>query len=347
MEKGLVTVIVPVYKTEKYLDRCVESIVNQTYQNLEIILVDDGSPDNCPQMCDAWAQKDPRIRVIHKTNEGQGIARNAGLKQTNGEYVYFVDSDDYIALDTIEKAYGLAVQEKAEIVIFGFYNVNAEGTVCSSFVPAQVPTFRGEAVREAFLADLIAIDPKGNGERKFYLSACMTLFSMKLIRKINWHFVSERVIISEENYSVPELLRYAQSVAVLPESLYFYCENAASFSRKYMPGRYKKIAFFYEACLELCDRLGYGDEIKRRFARPYIDFTIAAMKQTMASSQKVGTKIQEISEVLRDPLLQKVLEEQNADRVNWKQKSLFWTVRNKKVLLCCALLTAQNVLDRR
>lgn len=343
----MVSVVIPVYNVEKYLDRCVTSVVNQTYRNLEILLIDDGSPDNCPQMCDAWAEKDARIRVFHKQNEGQGIARNIGIENASGEYIYFVDSDDYIALDTIEKTHGLAARENAEIVVFGFSNVNAKGNVCSSFAPAQVSTFRGKAVQEEFLPDLIAADPRGNGERKFYLSACMTLFSMELIQRVDWRFVSERGIISEENYSMPELLCYAESVAVLPEPLYFYCVNSASFSRKYMPGRYKKIAFFYESCLELCDELGYGKEIKHRFSRPYIDFTVAAMKQAMGSDQKITARIQEISEIIHDPLLQQVLTNCKDDYANRKQKILFWTMRTKKLFLCCCLLAAQNLLDRR
>lgn len=96
-QSELISVIVPVYKVEKYLDRCVQSIVDQTYKNLEIILVDDGSPDHCPAMCDAWAAKDSRIKVIHKENGGSGQARNVALNIAEGQYVGFVDSDDYIA----------------------------------------------------------------------------------------------------------------------------------------------------------------------------------------------------------------------------------------------------------
>lgn len=98
----LISVIVPVYKVEAYLDRCVQSIVDQTYRDLEIILVDDGSPDRCPAMCDAWAEKDPRIRVIHKENGGGGDARNIGISCATGELIAFVDSDDYIAPWTYE-----------------------------------------------------------------------------------------------------------------------------------------------------------------------------------------------------------------------------------------------------
>ena len=96
MEMPLISVIVPVYNVEAYLDRCVQSIVDQSYKNLEIILVDDGSPDNCPAMCDAWAEKDSRIKVIHQENAGGGAARNVALDVAHGELISFVDSDDYI-----------------------------------------------------------------------------------------------------------------------------------------------------------------------------------------------------------------------------------------------------------
>lgn len=104
-DQPLISVIVPIYKVEKYLDRCVESIVNQTYENLEIILVDDGSPDSCPQMCDSWAEKDNRIKVVHKENGGLSDARNVGMAVAKGEYIAFVDSDDWIEQNMISKLY--------------------------------------------------------------------------------------------------------------------------------------------------------------------------------------------------------------------------------------------------
>lgn len=107
VDTAKISVIVPVYKVEPYLDKCVSSIVNQTYKNLEIILVDDGSPDNCPAMCDAWAEKDSRIRVIHQKNQGGGAARNAGLDFASGSLIAFVDSDDYIAPDMYAHLYEL------------------------------------------------------------------------------------------------------------------------------------------------------------------------------------------------------------------------------------------------
>ncbi len=110
MKEPLISVIVPIYKVEDYLDRCVESIVNQTYKNLEILLVDDGSPDNCPRICDKWADKDKRIKAIHKKNGGLSDARNTGIREANGQFFFFIDSDDYISNITIKSLY-LAIQK--------------------------------------------------------------------------------------------------------------------------------------------------------------------------------------------------------------------------------------------
>ena len=120
----LISVILPVYNVEKYLDRCLESIVNQTYNNLEIILVDDGSPDNCPQMCDDWAKKDSRIKVIHKKNGGQSEARNFGLEIARGDYISLVDSDDYVAEDMIEVMYNRMLEDNSDLAICNYWCVS-------------------------------------------------------------------------------------------------------------------------------------------------------------------------------------------------------------------------------
>lgn len=111
----LISVVVPIYNVEQYLDRCIESIVSQTYTKLEIILVDDGSPDNCPKMCDEWAKKDKRIKVIHKENGGLSDARNAGIDISKGEYITFVDSDDYVENNYVEFLYQNLVTYDADI----------------------------------------------------------------------------------------------------------------------------------------------------------------------------------------------------------------------------------------
>lgn len=144
MEKQpLISVIVPVYKVEQYLDRCVKSIVYQTWNNLEIILVDDGSPDGCPQMCDEWARRDARIRVIHKENGGLSDARNAGMAAATGEYIAFVDSDDWIEPDMYRLLYEQMERTQSDIAACGAEMDWEDGT-------PQLPLTRaGSCVLEA------------------------------------------------------------------------------------------------------------------------------------------------------------------------------------------------------
>lgn len=339
MEQGLVTVVIPVYNTEKYLDQCVQSVVNQTYKNLEILLIDDGSPDRCPQKCDGWAEKDKRIRVIHKQNEGLGMARNTGIEQARGEFICFFDSDDFVSADTIEKAIERQRQTNAQIVVFGFQHVNAEGITQSYFSPVfGSGVVVGKQVQNEFLPELIAPDPAGDGKKSLYMSACMMLFSMELIQTSGWCFTSERTIISEDVYSLLELFRVVERVAVLSESCYCYRFNTASLSRTYQPNRYEKIRFFYTECIALCDRLGYGEEIKHRISKPYLAFALAALKQELQGIKGYKACLSSIRKIIDDEILQQVLEKNKRDHVSLTRRIMFWTIRNKYYSACHFML---------
>ena len=136
-----VSIITPIYKVEKYLDKCVETLINQTYKNLEIILVDDGSPDNCPKMCDEWANKDKRIKVIHKKNGGVMSAWTTGFKNSSGDYIAFVDPDDYVDLNLIEKSLQKIEETNSNMAIFGYEqiyenkNINKNAYNYTNYIP--------------------------------------------------------------------------------------------------------------------------------------------------------------------------------------------------------------------
>lgn len=147
MEKTpLISVIVPVYKVEPFLPKCVASIREQTYQNLEIILVDDGSPDNCGAMCDAFAREDSRIKVIHKPNGGLSDARNAGIEIAQGEYLGFVDSDDWIEPDMYASLLELALAEDVKLVCGGRYDVYGESDCRRGLCPEKTEVISGQTL---------------------------------------------------------------------------------------------------------------------------------------------------------------------------------------------------------
>ena len=346
MQEGLVTVVVPVYKTEKYLDRCVDSIVNQTYRKLEIILVDDGSPDKCPQMCDKWAKEDSRIKVIHKENQGLGRARNTGIDNANGEYICFFDSDDYIAVDAIELAYEMAHKENADTVIFGLASVDSAGTATIAYLPKMEKNkYSGGEVQDVLLPKMIGSDPKTGVSAGLPMGACCELISTKLIRCTGWRFVSEREIVSEDIYSIIALYTHVQKAVILSKVLYYYRENLESVSRTYRADRYEKNKYFYTKCLELCDMCKYSDEVVRRCAEPFLGNTIAALKQETAYHDR-KTAVKHLKSIIDDDLLQKVLRDKKKDKTNLKKRILFWIIRNRCYLLCYVLLIGKSTMRK-
>lgn len=347
MNHSLVTVVVPVYKVEKYLDRCVSSIVNQSYTNLEIILVDDGSPDTCPQMCDAWAKKDSRIKVVHKANAGLGMARNTGIENAAGEYICFFDSDDYIALDTIEKALALAKETCAEVVVFGMSSVDQSGQVRSQDSPiSPQKCYVGEEITNTFLPDLIDSRHNGTIIKNLCLSACSCLFSMELVKRTNWRFLSERENISEDSYAIIWLFQYVSKVAVLEEALYYYCENASSLTHTYREDRYQRILRFYKDCCAMADKAGFDQTVKTRIGGLFLSFSIAAMKQIAAARIDTQKHWMLLTQITKDETIQDVLRHTYLWNTNAARKVLFFAIRNRLHIVVYLLTKLQAAKDK-
>lgn len=149
----LVSVIIPVYKVEQYLERCVRSVTSQTYDNLEILLIDDGSPDRCGEMCDSFAAEDRRIRVIHQKNGGLSAARNTGIDASSGQWLFFIDSDDFIHRDCIGKLLAAAETSGADIASCGFEKTEDDAIRGDVRFPATEVISRDEAMRRLFLEE--------------------------------------------------------------------------------------------------------------------------------------------------------------------------------------------------
>jgi glycosyltransferase EpsH len=148
MEKRpLISVIVPIYKTEKYINECIDSILNQTYKNLEVLLIDDGSPDSCPQICDNYAKLDERVKVIHKENAGLSDTRNVGLKNLTGDYFLVVDSDDYIEPDTVEYSLKIAQKYNADVVMWDYIREFKDASLKKTIFNDDEVIFDGEGIK--------------------------------------------------------------------------------------------------------------------------------------------------------------------------------------------------------
>lgn len=338
MNDVLVSVVLPIYNVEIYLERCINSIINQTYTNLEIILVDDGSLDNCPRICDEWAKKDSRIMVIHKKNAGLGMARNTGIENASGKYICFFDSDDYVKLDIIEKTVILAEKVNADIVTFGYSNVDNNGVVKKDYIPSTVKdTFHMQEVVDEFLPDMLA-ETQNSENKGLHMSAWASLYSMKLINDNNWRFVSERDIIAEDVYSLLVLYKSVKRVTVLKEAMYFYCDNGASLTHTYRKDRYKKIKQFYIETTKKAKQLGYSDEIIERVKRPYYSFTIAALKMISKAKCPYIEKRRSISEIVNDKMLRSLIKKMDYSEENLSRKILWKVVRFRLTGICYILL---------
>lgn len=338
MNKPLVTVVVPIYNTAKYLDRCVNSLVNQTYQNVEILLINDGSTDASLELCHAWADKDTRIRVINKSNEGLGKTRNVGISNAKGSYICFCDSDDYLDVNMLSAVVESAEITQSQLVVYGIVTVAKNGEIKNSFIPEAVTkTFKGDKVLKEFFPEYIAPNPFGDGKRRYYMSPCLLLYSTDMLRVSKWSFVSEREIISEDVYSLLSLFKHIESVSVVPKAFYFYCENEASLSRSYHEDRYKKIKHFYLECVNLCHELGYSQDILHRITKPYLDFVIAALKQEFKFNKNFKIRNLNLKNIINDDVLQEVLYMNKDDNVAFSKKILFYAMRKKWYFLCAII----------
>ena len=204
-ETALISVIVPVYKVEKYLDRCVQSIVDQTYRNLEIILVDDGSPDNCGAMCDAWAAKDSRIKVIHKENGGGAQARNVGLTCAKGDYIGFVDSDDYVHPEMYQYLHDMIRKTQADIAECGYY-LTEKDVFLQEEVEEGVQVFNTEEALRENIRDRICRQLLWN---KLYKRETVGDIRMVEGKTIDDEFFTYRVLARANRVAVGKRIMYA------------------------------------------------------------------------------------------------------------------------------------------
>ncbi len=348
MVQTLVSVVVPVYKVEKYLDRCIESIVNQTYRNLEIILVDDGSPDNCPQMCDEWSSKDNRIKVIHKENQGAGIARNAGINIAQGEYICFIDSDDYADKSLIEKAYKTIKENAAEVVVFGHTSFDELNGKLKSYIPESPnKCFEGEDVKKTFLPNLIENTCDSAQLRNISLSLWSCFISLELIKKIGWQLVSERELLSEDSYSLIELYSKVNKVVILPESLYFYFQTPNSLSNTFRKDSIFQLEQFYFRTILLVSGLEYVEKIKNRIAGLGFSLMIGMLKTLVASKEHFKIKIKTIKAFLNNKEINKMLLSADSKYKSNAKTILYKIMKHKLVFAVYFLVKFQVARDKR
>lgn len=206
------SIVVPVYKVERFLDKCIESVLAQTFTDFELILVDDGSPDNCGKMCDEWAAKDDRIRVIHKKNGGLSDARNAGIEAAKGDYIGLVDSDDYIKPDMFEVLVGNLEKYQADISMCGYADVYANRIRKDNLDRKVYEWNQEEAIYQILLGKLLSVH------------AVTKLYKRRLFDNVRYPVGK----VSEDAYIIMDILKQINKAVFTPYSAYYYVHRGES-----------------------------------------------------------------------------------------------------------------------
>ncbi len=299
----LVSIIVPVYGVERYLENCIKSILSQTYSGFEIILVDDCSPDRCPEICDEEALKDNRIRVIHKpVNEGLGFARNTGLESARGEYVIFLDSDDYIESTLLEKAVG-ALEDSTDMVIFGinrvFEDKNGDIIKTEKLIPEEISAASPKETADIF---------RMLNEKKAFPFAWNKLYRRSFIEKHSARFESTKLI--EDFLFNIYLFGKAPHIKTISDCLYFYRKPAhETLANTYTPEFFNLCKRKYTLEKEFLNAMGeFNNENRQLICFLYIKHLISVFLRNRSEKAGLSGKEQrvKIKEALGDEMTKEV-----------------------------------------
>lgn len=285
MAQPRVSIIVPVYNVEKYLERCINSLKNQTVEDIEIILVDDSSTDSSLEICKRAASEDSRIKVIHKENEGAGLARNAALKIATGEYIGFADSDDFVEKDMYKTLCEKAEKYGSDLVMSGVV-----------FVDGNMFSQEGECIRKAYFdkdthfeteeslnelrMGIVGAKPEDSDDSKYGMSIWKNLFKNEIIKENNIVFESERQMLSEDALFMIDYISCIKKATGINDAFYNYCRNEDSISKSYKKDRFEKSLVFV-------------NEVEKRFKKDidlkdyqvYIDRFWQAMCRVLCSQE--------------------------------------------------------------
>lgn len=337
-----VSIIVPVYNVEKYIERCLKSLVNQTLKDIEILIINDGTPDNSMKICEKYAKNDNRIKIFNKENEGLGLTRNYGIKRATGEYIAFVDSDDYVDLDYYEKLYNKAVKTSAD-VCFSNYRINTEKNEILEDNIRCIP-FKDEVIdSNSVLLNMLNV-PSDNKNITNYMgmSVWRAIYKLDIINSNHILFVSERKYISEDIVFNFDFLENSKVVSFIRDSFYYYCYNGSSLTHIYRNDRFTKNKILINKLIEKSKEYGKEDELRPGIANLFIDYVRAVIKQEVNNSGKYKKEIrEEIKRIINDDDVQKALKIKT--KVSFRKDVFDYFLKKKKI---CFLIMFSKARSR-
>ncbi len=336
-----VSVIVPIYNVERYLRRAIDSLLVQTLEEIEIILVDDGSPDGCAQIIDEYADQYRKCFVLHKQNGGVSDARNAGMEIAHGEYIAFVDPDDYIEPNMIEKLYIEAKSKHSDLVICGYFEEFSENDIMEQKIEFGENHVTGKDASIFFI----------NGKYGAY--AWNKLFKKSLIDQNHIRF-PKGIMISEDTVFFSRYLQYTKEVAVIEEGLYHYIRNTGSICAKYHKRQYEYYKAGNDAKVELIDaiEMQYScDCMKLRSsnAKNYLQICLNIFDQlySLGNAANLKEKYANLKQICNEAEVQEII---NLYKTQIEDRELLrkikWIQGRKYLRLCVHEIWKMRVIGR-
>lgn len=341
-----VSIIVPVYNTEKLLPRCMESLLNQTLKEVQIILVNDGSTDNSGELCENYANIDKRVRVIHQKNKGLGLARNTGLAQAAGEYISFVDSDDYIWENMYERMYNAAIKVDADMVLSGIWQIGGN-LFANSGMKKKICCFEKEEIflgkegQKKLLLGTVGALPEEMEDSRYNFSVCKNIYRRSIIAEHKIKFQSERRLPSEDVLFGIDFISHVRKAIGIPGAYYCYCRNNDSITKANIEEPYKKYKKLMEEIyrklaniIQQSDYQIYTDRMFQARART------AIVQEILCSETEKKELIIRLKSICKDIELQEVLKRYPFWRLPVKQAVFAIAMRfcMVKVLYCLVQL---------
>ena len=329
MNTPLISIIVPVYNVEKYLDKCVQSLLSQTYKNVEIILVDDGSPDNSGIMCDEYAAKDSRVKVVHKQNGGLVSARNAGFDVMTGDWHMYVDSDDWIDLNTCEKLVAAINRHPDENLIF--FNMIVELETKSIKGKRKLQSDKSEIQYDR--AGCIELSRMSLDHIAGVASACLKLVNTKHARDNNLISNPKLKQGSEDAEYSLRAFYSCQKCLYINEYLYHYRYNPSSISKKIDERNAQYLADCYTEIKNEIETFERCDDFKKTLLQDtlYAVVTIAVTTYFNPNNkEKYSLRVKKFKDViLRNEIFREALSLGSTDGIDKKRKVIIFSIKNK------------------
>ena len=328
----LVSIVVPIYKVEKYMHKCIDSIINQTYKKIEIILIDDGSPDNCGKICDDYAKKDSRIKAVHKENNGVSSARNLGIEISTGNWIAFIDSDDWIENDYIEQLFSIANKDGSDIALCGYNRINNNSIQTINVANGKIEEYNSYD----FL--IKTLNPQ----------TAFGLCHMKLIKKDciqNLRF-DENLVVGEDALFNMQLSKNIKKAVFYKKALYNYRNNSNSVVKRYDDNYAKKYMESMKKCKEYITSNYTDSKIKQNYYN-YVAYHVmlVSVNYCFHPENKNKHKIKLLKEICSYDIFKEGILNCNFENISLTRKVTLFTLKHKLYFLTgliCKIRQRQN-----